>query len=187
MFTNTVRYIDDLLTINNPSFEVEIASIYPPELSFKKTTESANVVSYLDINITISKKRYVTTISKKRYVTTIYDKRDIFNFNIVIFMDSNIPNKPACGVYISHLVRVGCICEKYDAFVERNMMITSRLIQQGFRYTKLCDYFKKFSRRYKSIFNKYGVSVRQHIMDGICQPLCGIRTLSKNITMRQIC
>ena len=36
MFTNTVRYIDDLLTLNNPSFEVEIASIYPPELSFKK-------------------------------------------------------------------------------------------------------------------------------------------------------
>ena len=32
MFTNTVRYIDDLLTLNNPSFEVEITSIYPPEL-----------------------------------------------------------------------------------------------------------------------------------------------------------
>ena len=31
MFT---RYIDDLLTLNNPSFEVEIASIYPPELLF---------------------------------------------------------------------------------------------------------------------------------------------------------
>ena len=99
-------------------------------------------------------------------------------------MDSN---KPAHGVYISQLVRVGRICEKYDAFVERNT-ITSRLIRQGFRYTKLCDYFKKFSRRHKSIFNKYGVSVRQHIMDGICRPLCGIRTLSKNITIRrQIC
>ena len=67
-------------------------------------------------------------------------------------------------------------------------MITSRLIRKGFHYTKLCDYFKKFSRRHKSIFNKYGVSVRQHIMDGICRPLCGIRTLSKNITIRrQIC
>ena len=105
MFTNIVRYIDDLLTLNNPSFEVEITNIYPPELSFKKTTESANVVSYLDVNI---------TISEKRYVTTIYDKRDAFNFNIVNFpfMDSNIPNKPAYGVYISQLVRIGRICEK---------------------------------------------------------------------------
>ena len=29
MFTNTVRYIDDLLTLNNPPFEVEIANMYP--------------------------------------------------------------------------------------------------------------------------------------------------------------
>ena len=77
-------------------------------------------------------------------------------------------NKLAYGVYISQLVRVGRICKKYDAFVERNMMITSRLIQQGFRYTKLCDYFKKFSRRHKSLFNKYGVSVRQHVFVGPC-------------------
>ena len=53
------------------------------------------------------------------------------NFNILPFMDSNMPNKPACGVYISQLIQVGHICEKYDTFVERNMMITSRLIQQG--------------------------------------------------------
>ena len=77
-------------------------------------------------------------------------------------MDSN---KLAYGVYISQLVRVGCICKKYDAFVERNMMIMSRLIRQGFRYTKLCDYF---SRRHKSLFNKYGVSVRQHVFVGPC-------------------
>ena len=53
---------------------------------------------------------YIDTISEKRYVTTIYDKRDTFNFNIVNFpfMDSN---RPAYGVYISQLLRVGRICE----------------------------------------------------------------------------
>ena len=45
----TVRYIDDLLTFNNPSFEGNIATIYPPELTLKKTTESSNRLSYLDI------------------------------------------------------------------------------------------------------------------------------------------
>ena len=44
-FTNTVRYIDDLLTLNKPSFETEIANIYSPELVLKKTTESTTVVS----------------------------------------------------------------------------------------------------------------------------------------------
>ena len=34
------------------------------------------------------------------------------------FMDSNIPAKPAYGVYISQLVHIGRICERYETFVE---------------------------------------------------------------------
>ena len=64
-------------------------------------------------------------------------------------------------------------------------MITDRLIKQGFRYSKLCKTFKKFSRKHRTIFNRYGVSVRQHIDEGICRPLCIIRKLSKNITMNR--
>ena len=41
----------DLLIFNNPSFEENIAAIYPPELVLKKTTESANSVSCLDMQI----------------------------------------------------------------------------------------------------------------------------------------
>ena len=44
---------------------------------------------------------------------------------------------------------------------------------------------KKFSRKHRTIFNRYGVSVRQHIDEGICRPLCIIRKLSKNITMNR--
>ena len=54
-FCNTFRYIDDLLTINNPSFENEINNIYPSELILKKTTESGDTVSYLDIGISVQK------------------------------------------------------------------------------------------------------------------------------------
>ena len=48
-FSDTVRYIDDLLTLNNNSFEEEIINIYPPELTLKRTTESNSRISYLDI------------------------------------------------------------------------------------------------------------------------------------------
>ena len=34
-FSDAVRYIDDLLTLNNNSFEEEIINIYPPELTKK--------------------------------------------------------------------------------------------------------------------------------------------------------
>ena len=46
-FSRTVRYIDDLLTLNNPSFGTEIANIYPHELVLKKTTERSDMLSYL--------------------------------------------------------------------------------------------------------------------------------------------
>ena len=100
-FNYTVRYIDDLLTFNNAKFETEKTNIYPSELTLKRITESATLLSYLDI------------INHDRFSTTLYDS---FSFDIVNFpdMNSNIPSKPAYGVYISQLIRIGrrffCFC-----------------------------------------------------------------------------
>ena len=52
-------------------------------------------------------------------------------------MSSNIPSGPAYGIYISQLVRIGRICSKYEEFVKRNRLITTRLIRQGFLYVSL--------------------------------------------------
>ena len=94
-----MRYIDDLLVLKNTTFEDVIQDIYPPELHLNKFTESTTALSYLDILI---------TIEHGKYSTTLYDKRDSFQFQIVKFpeMSSNIPSKPAYGVYISQLVRI---------------------------------------------------------------------------------
>ena len=48
-FNGTMRYIDDLLTLNNSGFASKISDIYPPELDLKKITEYPTTVSYLDI------------------------------------------------------------------------------------------------------------------------------------------
>ena len=39
-FNFTYRYIDDVLSINNPDFENYLGQMYPPELEIKDTTES---------------------------------------------------------------------------------------------------------------------------------------------------
>ena len=52
-FNNTMRYIDDLLILNNIQFNDAIQDIYPSELQLKKTTDSPTTLSYLDILITI--------------------------------------------------------------------------------------------------------------------------------------
>ena len=44
-FNLTYRYIDDVLSINNPEFGIYLGQIYPAELEIKDTTESTNSVS----------------------------------------------------------------------------------------------------------------------------------------------
>ena len=146
-----MRYIDDLLILNNIQFNDAI-HIYPSELQLKKTTESP---TNLDILI---------TIEHGKYSTTFYDKRDSFHFHIVNFpnMSSNIPSKPAYGVYVSQLVRIGRICSGYEQFCERHYKLTQKLIKQGFRYAELCKAFRK-----SHLHCKYNHSVRE---DGVCLP-----------------
>ena len=55
-------------------------------------------------------------------------------------------------IIISQLVRIGQICSTYEEFVKRNMLVTSRLIKQGFLYVKLVRSFKKF---YVNLISKY--------------------------------
>ena len=119
-FNNTMRYIDDLLTLNNYQFAIK--DIYPQELQLKKTTECTTAVSYLDVLI---------TIDNGRYSTAVFDKRDSLTFNIVNFphLSSNIPSKRAYGVYISQLVRIGRICSNFVQFKLRHYMLTQKLSQ----------------------------------------------------------
>ena len=44
--------------------------------------------------------------------------RESFNLSIVNFpyLSSNIPSKPAYGVYISQHVRIGRICDNFEQF-----------------------------------------------------------------------
>ena len=101
--------------------------MYPKELTLKETTESKTSVSYLDLQI---------SIENGKFWTKLFDKRDNFDFPIVNYphMDSNIPVKPALGVYISQLIRFGKLCSKFSDFKERNLLITNKLLTQGYKY-----------------------------------------------------
>ena len=48
-FNFTYRYIDDVLSINNPRFAEYLPLIYPPELEIKETTDTALSASFLDL------------------------------------------------------------------------------------------------------------------------------------------
>jgi len=99
------------------------------ELVDKDTTDSPNSASYLYLDHGIN----------GTLTTKLYDKRDDFNFPIVNypFLDSNIPSSPAYGVFISQLIRYSRTCNSYQDFLHRSVLLTRKLLSQGFIETRL--------------------------------------------------
>ena len=76
-------------------------------------------------------------VFQERLRTQLYDKRDDFNFPIVNFpyIWSNIPAVPAYGVCISQLIRYSRVCGSYQHFLDRELMLTRKLLNQGISWS----------------------------------------------------
>ena len=148
-FNYTFRYIDDLISFNNPDFPDHVADIYPEELSIKQENTHFDKASCLDLYI---------EIIDRQFHTKLYDKRDSFDFDIVNYPfveKSNIPENPAYGVYSSRLVCIARACDSDRDFIERHDALCIRLMRQGFRYKKLVKQLNKSLNKHKDLFSKY--------------------------------
>ena len=103
-FNRTFRYIDDLLTFNNPGFCTFIDQIYPKELKLKRTTEGS------DLKI---------SIEAGRYTTDLYDKRQTFKFKIVNFPATQ------CIAHSIHLLHL-CTCFNMCCIFAGDSMLVMR-------------------------------------------------------------
>ena len=119
----------------------------------------------MDLNLSISN----GTVSAK-----FYDKRDDFDFDIVYFpfLDGDIPRRTSYGVYISQLIRFARASSNVSDFNCRNKAVTAKLLKQGHRYHKLREVFSKFYRRHSELVEKYKVSLRKLLQQGILEPEC---------------
>ena len=162
-FNSTSRYLDDLLNIDNIHFEHMVHRIYPAELQLNKANASDTEAAFLDLNLSI----HNDIVSTK-----IYDKRDDFNFDIVNFpfLDGDVPQRPSYGVYISQLIRFARASSHVTDFNNRTKFLTAKLLKQGYRYHKLRKAFSKFYRRHFELIEKYHVSLKKLMQQGICNP-----------------
>ena len=138
-FNSTSRYLDDLLSIDNPYFEGMVNRIYPLELQLNKANTSDTEAPFFDLYLSISN----GFVSSK-----IYDKRDDFDFDIINFpfLDGDVPRYTSYGVYISHLIRFARVSSHVADFNARNKSLTVKLLQQGYRYQKT----KKLKKQQKN-------------------------------------
>ena len=156
-FNLTYRYIDDVLSINNPEVENYLGQMDPAELEIKDTTESTTSASALLLSIGRDCQLH----------NSIYDKRDDFNFHITNFpfLSSNIPSSPAYGVFISQLIRYARACSSYECFILRAMRLSSKLLKQGSLVESLKSSFRKFYGRYGGLIQQYKVTLSRMLND----------------------
>ena len=153
-FKFTFRYIYDVFSLNNSRFGDFVNRIYPIELEIKDTTDTDMSASYLDLHLEID--------SEGRLRTKLYDKRDDFNFPIVnlpFICSSNIPASLVYGVYLSQLIRYSRACGSYQDFLDRGLLITRKVLNQGFLLLKLKSSLRKFNGCYHDLVDRYGISV----------------------------
>ena len=156
-FNFTYRYIDDVLSINNPEFENYLGQMYPVELEIKDATESNASASYLDLLLSIGRDGQLNT--------SIYNKRDDFDFHITHFpfLSSNISTSPAYGVFISQLIRYSRACSSYGCFILRATRLSNKLLEQGYVKERLKSSLRKFYRgSYQTIWSFPLTKVKWH-------------------------
>ena len=138
-----------------------VSRTYPPELQLNKANASDSETPFLDLHLSISN----GFVSSK-----IYDKRDDFDFDIVNFPDGDVPRSTSYGVYISQLIRFARVSSHVADFNAHNKSLTTKLLQQGYRYHKLRKTFSKFYRRHYELVSKFNVRLKTLLHQGLSEP-----------------
>ena len=111
-------------------------------------------------------------ISNGTVSTKINNKRDDFDFDIVNFpfLDGDVPRRTSYGLYMSQLIRFARASSNLSYFYCCNKVLTAKLLRQSYRYFKIRKTFSKFYRRHSAWVEKYNVSLKTLLQQGISEP-----------------
>ena len=125
------------------TFEHSYSTIYPTELKLSRTDINGKSADYLDLTI---------GIEESFFTSMLYDKRHAFSFDVINYpclTYSNVPSKPAYGIYLSQILRVARNSSKISSFNEAVNKMTIEFLNKGFLACKLGFVFTKFINEYQ--------------------------------------
>ena len=159
-FNLNYRYIDVVLSINNPEFENYLGQMYPAELEIQGHRREHHFCF---------SPRF-TTVDLERYSTSHFDLRQnemisISTSQTFRLLSSNIPSSPAYGVFISQFIRYARACSSYECFIQTARRLSSKLLKQGYLAERLKSSFRKFYDRYGDVIQQYEVSLSRMFND----------------------
>ncbi|KAL3153215.1 hypothetical protein ABBQ38_011965 [Trebouxia sp. C0009 RCD-2024] len=175
-FLFTARFIDDLLSINNPYLHClmyygdcyrhdRIVGIYPRTLSVT-TAASGNAVNYMDITV----QRQPNSVS--RLTTVLYDKREhqpLRDLFIIKFphASSNISSTAKYGVITSQYHRLRRIIMLKANFVHRIADIVRYMQFKGHDVPRMMQQVRRLCNRYLELYGTDPLQLYQQIQDAV--------------------
>ena len=96
-------------------------------------------------------------------------KRDYFDFDIVKFFGWFVPRFSVCRVYISQIIRFARVSVHVTEFNDCNKIVTSKLLQQSYRYHKLRRTFSKFYRLHYESVSKFKVGLKPLLQQSLSE------------------
>jgi hypothetical protein len=148
-----LRNTDDIRSLSNSTFDDFVDRICPIDLEIKDTTDTARFFMPWYMHLEID--------SEGRLRTKPNDKIDDFNFLIenFPFICSSITVAPVYGVYISQFIRYSRACSSYHDFLDRRLLLTRKLLNQGFLLVMLKWSLRMFYGRQHDLNDRYGILV----------------------------
>ncbi|KAK3090700.1 hypothetical protein FSP39_013852 [Pinctada imbricata] len=118
--------MDDALSIDGPKFADCLSGVYPSELGVRGATETGGSASYLDMVLSCDTGGHMDA--------SLCDRRGDFSFSITgfSFLSGGVPSSPACGVFVSRLVRYAGAGARCTDFVLRARRLSDKLLSQGY-------------------------------------------------------
>jgi hypothetical protein len=145
-FIGTFRYIDDILTTDNPVFNQHIhlnnqprpqTAIYPPYLLLEKTSNNNQQVDYLGLKIRNAKRSFYCSIAN----TALRFPVSKVNYPS---LHGNFPKILGYGVFTGQLHRFSRACTAANDFIQQAKGLYNALFPKGYQSGTLIKRFKSF-------------------------------------------
>ena len=148
-FIFTYRYIDDILSINNPNFDNYFGQMYPSEVKIKDTMESN--ISDSDFDLLLSSRRDRCAFTFTTHVMIITSISQIFFSWVAIF------NLRQPMVWFIELIRYSRTSSSYECFIVRAARLSCKLHGQGYAIERWKSSLMKFYGRYGDPIKHYEI------------------------------
>ena len=89
-----------------------------------------------------------------------------------MYQHSIIPVAPVYGVHISHLIRYSRVCGSHQDFLDRGLLPTRRLLNQGFLVVKLMSLLRMFYGHHHDLVNRNRIPVLVELLNITVCTLC---------------